>query len=119
MFTIMNAVGERVALMATPKQIKLTNLSAWSLAKVFGWVQAVLGLIVGAIMTISVAVGHLKEGTAFLETIGISVVTAGFAIVIFPLVMYLVGWVQGLVAGWILSVVFQESGGLRLEITEQ
>ncbi len=115
----MNAVGERVALMATPKEIKVTNLSAWSLAKVFGWVQAVLGLIVGALMTMSVAVGQIKEGTAFLETIGISVITAGFAIVIFPLVMYLVGWVQGLIAGWILSVVFQESGGLRLEITEQ
>lgn len=105
--------------MATPKQIKVTNLSAWSLAKVFGWVQAVLGLIVGAIMTISVAVGQIQEGTAFLETIGISLVTAGFAVIIFPLIMYLVGWVQGLVAGWILSVVFQESGGLRLEITEQ
>lgn len=104
--------------MAAPKEIKVTNLSAWSLAKVFGWVQAVLGLIVGALMTISVAVGQIKEGAAFLETIGISVVTAGFAIVIFPLVMYLVGWVQGLIAGWILSVVFQESGGLRLEITE-
>ncbi len=115
----MNAVGERVALMATPKEIKITNLSAWSLAKVFGWVQAVLGLIVGALVTMSVAVGHLQEGNTFLSTVGLSVVTAGFAIVIFPLVMYLVGWVQGLVAGWILSVVFQESGGLRLEITEQ
>lgn len=105
--------------MAAPKEYKVSNISPWSLAKTFGWVQAVLGFIVGAYITFAVAVGAIVEGSKLLETLGVSLVVAGFSIVLIPILAYLVGWVQGLVAGWILSVVFKETGGLRIELTEQ
>lgn len=98
------------------KTLTVNRIRVGSLAKVSGIVQAVIGFVVGLIFTIGVAAESITEQTKFVETLGISLFTLGVAVVLFPLVMFVVGWIHGAVAAIVLNFVFKESKGLELEV---
>lgn len=98
------------------KTLTVSKLKVGSFAKVVGIVQAVLGFITGLIVTLNVAAETINEGTRFVTTLGVSLFTLGMAIVIFPLVGFVVGWIQGAIAAIIVNFAFKESGGLDVEV---
>lgn len=100
------------------KSIRVNKLKVGSFAKVVGITQAVFGFIYGLLLTIGVASEAINEDTTVVATLGVSLLTLGMSIVIFPLVAFVVGWIQGAVMALILNFVFQESQGLELEIED-
>lgn len=100
------------------KSIRVNKLKVGSFAKVVGITQAVFGFIYGLLLTLGVASEAINEDTTVIATLGVSLLTLGLSIVIFPLVAFVVGWIQGAVMALILNFVFQESQGLELEIED-
>ena len=101
------------------KTLTVSRLKVGSFAKVVGIVQAVFGFVTGLLVTINVAAATIHEGSRFVETLGVSMFVLGMAIIIFPLIGFVVGWVQGAIAALIINFAFRESGGLDVEVEEK
>lgn len=100
------------------KAIRVQKLRVGSFAKVVAITQAIIAFIYGAIVTLSVAAGQITSDSSVVQSVGISVGVLGLAVVIFPAIAYVVGWVQGAVAAIILNFVFKEGGTLDIEISD-
>ncbi len=97
------------------KTVTVTRFKVGSLAKVVGIAQAVIAFIIGLIATLAAAAGQITDSSRIVESLGITAAYFAVGVVIYPLVAFLIGWVQGAVAAIILNFVFKESGGLELE----
>lgn len=97
------------------KALTVTKVRVGSFAKVVGIVQAVFGFVTGALVSLSVAAESITADTSFVRALGVSLFTLGLAVVIFPLVGFVLGWVQGAVTAIVLNFAFAESEGLVVE----
>ncbi len=100
-------------------KITITRVGVGSLAKLVGVWQAVIGLIVGIIAAVAGSVSvitnnNYSTGTDILASIGIVIA----AIVIYPLIMFVVGWLQGAIIGIIFNFIISGSGGLEIDTLE-
>lgn len=100
------------------KAIRVEKLRVGSFAKVVAITQAIIAFIYGAIVTLSVAAGQITSSSSFVQSVGVSVGVLGLAVVLFPAIAYVIGWVQGAIAAIILNFVFKEGGHLELEISD-
>ena len=96
------------------KQVTIRKFGVGSLAKVVGFYQAVLGFVVGLFTSLATAAEVVDKNDSFIQNTGISLTILAFGVVIFPLVMFVVGWIQGAVLAIILNFAFTETGGLEL-----
>jgi len=79
----------------------------------------VVGLVIGVISAVVTSVGVVSSNdysvlTNLIVSIGI---VLGW-IVVYPMIMFLVGWLQGAIFAVIFNVVVSGSGGLNLEVEE-
>ncbi len=91
-----------------------------SLAKLQGVGGVILGLIMGILFTVvgGVASQFAEKATGSSASLGI----AGFgaaSIIIFPIMYGIIGFVSGLVSGWIYNVVAGWVGGIQIELQQK
>jgi len=101
------------------KRVTVTKISVGSLAKVFGVAHAVIAFVIGLIATISVASGAIRSDSSFIQTLGISLLWLGWGVIIYPIVAFFLGWIEGAVAALILNFIFLESGGISVHTEEE
>ncbi len=101
------------------KKITIQKLNVGSVGKIVGFYNAVIGFIVGLIVTVGSAARVFTESSGILQAFGLSAAVAGFAVILFPAVMFVVGWLEGIVLAFLLNVVFRESKGLEIEVDEE
>ena len=83
-----------------------------SLATVFAYIYAVIGLIVGAILSIVALAGpDQTEITNALATLG-----GPFAVFVLPLVAAIKGYLTGAISGWVFNYAARVSGGVEVEV---
>lgn len=97
------------------KTITITKLGVGSFAKVIGVAYALIGLVAGLLATIAVSAGAISSDTTFIQNLGISLWAFGWGVIIYPLVLFVIGWVEGAILAVILNFVFKESNGLQIE----
>lgn len=100
------------------KRVVVTKISVGSLAKVFGFAWATIAFIVGVVTTVLVAAGTITSSTSFIKALGVSVAVFGLGIIVYPIIAFFIGWLQGAVVALILNLFFAESGGLRLHVED-
>ena len=100
------------------KAVRVEKLRVGSFAKVVAITQAIFAFIYGAIVTLGVIAGQITSDSSVVDSLGVSVAILGLAIVIFPAVAYVIGWIQGAIAAVILNFVFKESNGLEIELED-
>ena len=101
------------------KKATIHRFNVGSTAKVIGFYQAIIGFVVGLFITIGSAARVFSENTGFLQAFGISAAVAGFAVIIFPAIAFVIGWLQGVVLAFFLNIIFRESKGLEIEVSEE
>lgn len=101
------------------KKVTVTKFNVSSFGRVVGAYQAIVGLIVGLMLSLSTATNQLSVSDNLLRDLGISAAVAAFAVVIFPIVGFVVGWIQGAITAFVLNVIFAEANGLELEIDDK
>jgi len=100
------------------KLVRVGKLRVGSFAKVVAITQAIFAFIYGAGITLGVIAGQITSKSSVVEDLGVSLGILGLAIIIFPAIAYVVGWVQGAIAAIILNFVFKESNGLEIELED-
>ena len=101
------------------QKLVVHKVGVMSLGKLVGVWGAILGVIIGVISAVVSAVSVVAYnnfsvwGNIFAS---IGVVLAW--VIAYPLVMFLLGWLQGAVMAVVFNVVVSGSGGLDLEVEE-
>ena len=102
------------------------RVGALSLGKVLGAVYALLGLIFGAItaffwvLTVLLGIassGQDAEGTGAL--VGVGLLFGIGALVLYPIISGIVGFIGGLITAWIYNLVARLAGGLEIELEDR
>lgn len=102
------------------KTLTVKRVGVTSLGKLVGVWAAVIGLIVGVIAAITSTVSVMTANDySILAGIGISIAIIIGWIVVYPLVMFLIGWVQGAIVAIVFNIVVSGSGGLELNVNEE
>lgn len=102
------------------KTLTVRRVGVASFAKLFGIWAAILGLVFGVIGAITSTVGVISNNNySVLGDIGISIAIIVGWVIVYPLVMFLIGWIQGAIVAIIFNIVVSGSGGLALTIDEE
>lgn len=97
--------------------ITVTKVGVLSIGKLVGTVNLIIGLAVGLVGAIVGLVSYFSvDNYEFFEGLlgAIGIILA--AVVLYPLVVFALGWLYGVVAAFIFNVVVGVSGGIELTV---
>lgn len=97
------------------KQVK--KIRALSLGKVMGLIYGMMGLLFGVIMSVAVILGSTFGATGDNKVVGI-IFGVGAAIFV-PVIYGVMGFVSGVVSGWLYNIAVRWTGGLEVEILDK
>ena len=90
-----------------------------SLGRLIGTYFAILGLIVGVISAVVSTVSVFANNSyGILAGIGIAALVVIGWVVVYPVVMFFLGWVQGAILALVFNFVIAGSGGLSVHLEE-
>lgn len=99
--------------------ITVTRVGVTSIAKLVGTVNLIVAVAVGVIAAIVATINYLNTGIdGFFDGLIGSLVILVVALVVYPLLMFGLGWLYGALVSFIFNVVIGVSGGVDVEVTE-
>lgn len=104
--------------MAKTSEKQLTEIKATSLAAFQGTFAAVFGLGVAILHSLDSVAEMTAATDSVLQGLAFGLATGIVAIIVLPLVYFAIGWVLGLIQGWIFNVVLGTTGGLVVKVKE-
>lgn len=104
--------------MATRLTVK--HLDVFSLAKFVGIVNGIIAIVVGLIGAIVGSISYFSMNhLGVFETIGLSIAAIAVSVVVYPIVMFFLGWLYGAVAALIFNLFVGVSGGIAMTVDEE
>lgn len=99
------------------QSVKIVGVNAVSLGNYVGTFYALLGLAVGVILAFasSFSVWFGEEGFNFFEGLGLGLTVGILSIVVFPLIYFVIGWIQGAIFGVLFNIVTSYMGGIEIQ----
>ncbi|HBO64929.1 TPA: hypothetical protein DD425_03135 [Candidatus Saccharibacteria bacterium] len=102
------------------KNITVTKVGILSIGKLVGTVNVIVALFVGIIASIVGTTTYLINSTeGFFDNLLASLAIILTAVILYPLVMFALGWLYGIVVSFIFNVVIGVSGGVGLTVEEE
>lgn len=96
---------------------KLTRMGVLSVAKVYGIISAIFGLLIGAMFTLMSLFGGAMVALAGEGGGGFAALLfGGMAIIIMPIFYGIMGFVGGAISAWIYNLAAGWIGGVELEL---
>jgi len=99
--------------------INITKVGVLSIGKLFGTVNLIIGLAMGIIGAIAGSIAFFgTDSYEFIDGLVGLVAIILSAVVLYPLAVFALGWLYGVLAAFIFNVVVGVSGGITLTVTE-
>ena len=93
----------------------ITRFGALSCAKIVGTLYAIVGLLLGGILSVIATAGGLASSARGVIPLG----ALGFgAIIFFPILYGCIGFVGALAAAWLYNLVAGLVGGIEIEVQQ-
>lgn len=101
--------------------ITVTKVGVLSIGKLVGTVNLIVALAIGIIAATVGTVTYLSSGIAdgFFEGLFASFAIIVFGVLLYPALLFALGWLYGVVFAFIFNVVVGVSGGIELSVTEE
>jgi flagellar biosynthesis protein FliQ len=88
----------------------IKSVSAKSLAKLLGAMYAIIGLVFGLVVSLLALVSQAEDAGA------LGIMLSAGAVIVFPLMYGLMGWIGGYICGWLYNLLAKRIGGIRVEV---
>jgi hypothetical protein len=96
-------------------QMVIHRIGPMSLAKLSGTLYAIIGLIIGAMMSLAAMAGAMASGG---DNAGMFGAMFGIgAIVLVPLIYGCIGFIGSLIGAWLYNILAGMVGGVELDVT--
>ena len=90
-----------------------------SLGRLVGTWFAIVGLIVGLLSAVVSTVSVFANNSySIIAGIGIGALIVIGWVIVYPVVMYFIGWIQGAILALVFNFVVSGAGGLSIELEE-
>ena len=101
------------------QRLVVHKVGVGSLAKLYGVWASIIGLVAGVIAAVATTVSLFQNNDfSVLTGVGVAVGVSLGWILVYPFIMYLLGWLQGAVIALVFNMVISGSGGLSVEVEE-
>ena len=97
---------------------RVVNVKPTSIAMVEGVFAAVIGLTVAILFSLRTSVQIADSTQSVLAGLTFGIAGGALAILVVPLVYFGLGWLVGLLHGFVLNVLIETAGGVELNITD-
>ena len=96
---------------------RVVNVKPTSIAMVEGVFAEVIGLTVAILFSLRTSVPVADSTQSVLAGLTFGIAGGALAILVVPLVYFGLGWLVGLLHGFVLNVLIETAGGVELKIT--
>jgi CHASE2 domain-containing sensor protein len=101
------------------QRLLVQKVGVSSLGKLFGSVNGIVGLAIGLISSIVTTVSVISNNNySVLTDIFAAVGIVLLGVVVYPLVLFAVGWLYGAIVALVINLFVGVSGGIELEVEE-
>lgn len=101
------------------QRLVVHKVGVGSLAKLIGVWFALVGLVIGVISAVVSTVSVFANyDYSVLGGIGVAILLVIGWVFVYPIVMFVIGWIQGAILAVIFNVVISGSGGLSVHVEE-
>ena len=105
--------------MAKIENKRVVRLQATSVAMFQGTFAAVIGLGVAILYSLRATVNMANSTESVIAGMTFGLATGIVSIIVVPLVYFALGWVAGLVQGWVYNTILGASGGIVLGLKDE
>lgn len=106
--------------MAKKAEVKrVIGIRPTSLAALEGTFAAILGLAVAILHSLDSAARVAESTDSVLRGLAFGMATGIVSLIVVPLIYFGIGWIIGLLHGWVFNTVLGASGGLVLDVVEE
>lgn len=101
------------------KKLVVRKIGVAPFGRFIGIANAIIGIVAGLFLGISGTAGVVQEDgwSFFAKTLAIIGVWLG-ALVLYPIVLYVFGWIYGAVVALVANVFLQASHGIEVDVEE-
>jgi hypothetical protein len=92
----------------------ITRIGPGSCARIAGTLYAVVGLLIGAVVSCIALIGGFaadRSGAA-----GMGAVAGVGAIIVLPILYGVLGWITAFVGAWLYNILASSVGGIELDV---
>lgn len=101
------------------QRLVVHKVGVGSLAKLVGVWFAIVGLVLGVISAVVSAVSVFANNDySVLGGVAVAILVVLGWVLVYPVVMFFLGWIQGAIVAVIFNVVISGSGGLSVHVEE-
>ena len=102
------------------KKLTVKRFEVGSVAKFVGTVNAVISVFIGLIASFGAIISLIASNEyGGLEAFGLSVGIIAAGILLYPLIMFFIGWLYGALAALIFNLFTGVSGGITVDVEEE
>lgn len=105
--------------MAKTQSKRIVRIKATSWATFQGTLAGVIGLGVAVLHSLDSTVQVADATDSVLRGMAFGLATGIVSILVIPLVYFGIGWVIGVVQGWVFNVIVGAAGGLVLDLEDE
>lgn len=105
--------------MAKSNQKRLTAIRATSLANLQGTFASIIGLGVAILSSLETTINVADSTDSVLRGLAFGLAAGVVSIIVVPLIYFAIGWVVGLVQGWVYNVILGAAGGLVVDLEDE
>ncbi len=104
--------------MANQYNKRVVNVKPTSIAMLQGVFGAVAGFAVAVIFSLNAFIDIADSTVSVLGGLALGLTAGALAILVVPLVYFGIGWVIGLIQGFVLNVLIETSGGIEVNLKD-
>lgn len=105
--------------MAKLENKRIVHVNAMTVATFQGVFAAVIGLGVAVLHSLKATVNVAQSTDSVLTGMAFGLAAGVVSIIVVPLLYFALGWVVGLVQGWLYNVVLGGSGGVVVQLEDE
>lgn len=105
--------------MAKVSDKRLTRISPTSFANLQGTFFAIIGLGVAILHSIQATVDVADSTESVLRGMAFGLATGVVTVLVLPLLYFAIGWVFGVIQGWVYNVILGAAGGLEISLEDK
>lgn len=105
--------------MAKSSKKRLTAIKATSLANLQGTFASIIGLGVAILSSLETTINVADSTDSVLRGLAFGLAAGVVSIIVVPLIYFAIGWVVGLVQGWVYNVILGAAGGLVVDLEDE
>ena len=104
--------------MAT-KNKRITSVKATTLALYEGVFAALIGLVIAFIVGLKSSIDVAQQTESVLGGLTFGLTAGVVTIIVVPLIYFGIGWIIGLIHGFVFNIVSQTSGGIVIKLEDE